>query len=626
MRVVVQNSLNNRRWEAYEGDSGFTIGRGESCQVRLDSRFVSLAHALIERSSSGWEIHLPNGVNAIELEGRVLEAGQSACLPEVCRLQIIEFELILDSSAGVDEHDIAAEAQINELVNLIHTNVLYRLDLRIDAQSTFAPTQARTQQIDGAVDELIYGEFKEQIFSPVVSYAVLRQTFAARLSNMLAKQRTDSNAAKDETPHSPSSNQIAEEAAAAIDARLAQAIGLDDESLSFEEAELLIERKLADHLPQSLTHATESDLTYLIANRFKKLLYDIIFGYGPLQDLLNSPTVSEIMVVSPQLIYCEQHGNLSRCRRRFPSEAAAISVIERIVAPIGRRIDRSQPLVDARLPDGSRVNAVIPPLAVKGPCITIRKFPTKQVTIEQLKKWRSISNSAAALLDACVKNRANIVVAGGTGSGKTTLLNALSSMIPEHERVVTIEDSAELQLQQAHVVTLESRPPNAEGTGAYTIRDLVKNALRMRPDRIIVGECRGGEALDMLQAMNTGHDGSMTTLHANSAMDVVSRIETMVLMAAQLPINAVRKQIINAVDLIVFTERLTGGRRMVTQIAEVTGIDPQTQEVRVLDILAARGRGQAARLMPTGYMPSFVGGMIDQGFLDLERWFEEGGT
>jgi Flp pilus assembly CpaF family ATPase len=280
-------------------------------------------------------------------------------------------------------------------------------------------------------------------------------------------------------------------------------------------------------------------------------------------------------------------------------------------------------MVDARLPDGSRVNAVIEPLSVKGPCVTIRKFPVSHVSPEDLIGWRSVKPFTVSLLRAFVQHRCNLLVSGGTSSGKTTLLNVLSGMIPVGERIITVEDAAELRLQQDHVVTLETKPANAEGTGQYTVRDLVKNALRMRPDRILVGEVRGDEAVDMLQAMNTGHRGSMTTIHANTAADALSRLETMVLMGADIPLAAVRRQIASAIHVIVHTERLPDGRRLVSQVTEVTGVHPVTGEIETRDVLRLMGQNGMLELRPTGYMPSFLGEMVDRGYLPLRAWFDQ---
>ena len=306
------------------------------------------------------------------------------------------------------------------------------------------------------------------------------------------------------------------------------------------------------------------------------LLNDIL-GFGPLEPLLLDPTVSDILVNGPNEVYVERRGVLELTDTRFRDEEHVRQVIDRIVVRVNRRVDESSPMVDARLPDGSRVNAVIPPLSLRGSLISIRRFSGTAKTLDDLTQLRMLAPEMSAFLQAAVKARLNIVISGGTGSGKTTLLNALSHFIPDTERVITIEDSAELKLQQRHVLPLESRPPNLEGKGAVTVRDLVRNALRMRPDRIVVGECRGAEALDMLQAMNTGHDGSLTTLHANNSRDVLARLETMVLMAGyDLPIRVIRQQIAGAIDLIVQTNRLQGGVRRVTAITELVGMEQDT--------------------------------------------------
>ena len=306
--------------------------------------------------------------------------------------------------------------------------------------------------------------------------------------------------------------------------------------------------------------------------RIAQEIFDEVAGLGPLEKLMKDQTVTEIMVNGPNNVYVERKGRLEKTNVSFIDNAHVLKIIDRIVTRIGRRCDESNPMVDARLQDGSRVNAVIPPVALKGPSITIRRFNSAPLSISKLVENNSVSYAMASFLEASVKGKANIVVAGGTGSGKTTLLNILSGFIPETERIVTIEDAAELQLKQDHVVTLESRPANAEGSGAITIRDLVRNALRMRPDRIIVGEVRSGETLDMLQAMNTGHDGSMSTLHANSCFDTLSRLETMVLMAFPLPLPAIRSQIASGVDIIVHLGRLKDNSRKVLEISEVRGL------------------------------------------------------
>ncbi len=339
-------------------------------------------------------------------------------------------------------------------------------------------------------------------------------------------------------------------------------------------------------------------------------LYNESVRLGPVETFLADESVTEIMINGPSRVYVERKGRLVLTDQTFMDDASVMAVIERIVAPLGRRIDESQPYVDARLADGSRVNAIIPPLSLIGPCITIRKFAKRVLTTEDFIQYGTWTAAIANFLRVCVQMRKNIIVAGGTGSGKTTLLNVLSSFIPQTDRILTIEDAAELRLNQPHVVRLEARPPNIEGKGAITIRDLVRNALRMRPDRIIVGECRGGESLDMLQAMNTGHDGSLTTVHANSPRDVISRLETMVLMSGvDLPSRAIREQIASAVNIIVQESRLADGSRRIVAVSEITGMEGQQIVMQDLFVfrqtgISAEGRIQGV-LTATGAMPSF---------------------
>jgi len=335
-----------------------------------------------------------------------------------------------------------------------------------------------------------------------------------------------------------------------------------------------------------------------------------ILGLGPLQPLLDDDSITEIMVNGPKNIYVERKGKLQRVPVAFEDDDHVMRIIERIVAPLGRRVDESSPYVDARLPDGSRVNIVIPPISLVGPVVTIRKFFKTPLTVDDLIRFGSITPEAVQFLEACVKARLNIVISGGTGSGKTTLLNILSSFIPADERIITIENAAELQLRQEHVVTLESRPPNIEGRGEVTIRQLVINALRMRPDRIIVGEVRGAEALDMLQAMNTGHEGSMTTVHSNSPRDTLSRVETMTLMAGmELPVRAIREQIASAIDLVVHQSRMRDGSRKVVAITEVTGMEGDVITMTDLFVFQHGGFRDGkvyGRLTPTGLRPKFM--------------------
>ncbi|MGE5123147.1 MAG: CpaF family protein [Acidobacteriaceae bacterium] len=345
----------------------------------------------------------------------------------------------------------------------------------------------------------------------------------------------------------------------------------------------------------------------------QQLFHDVLdelIGFGPIQDLLNDDEINEVMVNRYNQVYIERKGQLIETKVRFDDDDHIARVIEKIISPLGRRVDSESPMVDARLPDGSRVNAVIPPVALDGPLLTIRKFSKSKYSIDQLIEFDTLTHTMAEFLRACVLGRLNVIISGGTGSGKTTLLNVLSSFIPETDRVITIEDSAELRLDQVHVVRMESRPADIDGRGQVTIRDMVRNSLRMRPDRIVVGECRGGEALDMLQAMNTGHDGSLTTLHANSPRDALSRLETMVLMAGmELPLKVIRQQVASAVDLIVHQSRLKTGPRKITAISEVAGMEGDT--IVMTDIFKYEQTGVnpdgsiLGHFKPTGIRPMF---------------------
>ena len=393
------------------------------------------------------------------------------------------------------------------------------------------------------------------------------------------------------------------------------------------EREVMVKDKLNKVYEQTSLKLPESVRLQLFHD-----VLDELVGFGPIQYLLDDGDVTEVMVNRSDQVYIERKGKLIDTKVTFDNDQHILKVIERIVSPLGRRVDTESPMVDARLPDGSRVNAVVPPVAIDGPLLTIRKFSKSKYTIDQLIEFDSLTRTMADFLRACVKGRLNIIISGGTGSGKTTLLNVLSSFIPETERVVTIEDSAELRLHQKHVVRMEARPADIDGRGQVTVRDMVRNCLRMRPDRIIVGECRGGEALDMLQAMNTGHDGSLTTLHANSPRDALSRLETMVLMAGmELPLKVIRQQVASAVDLIVQQSRMKNGPRKITAISEVAGMEGDT--IVMTDIFKFEQTGVTpdgsilGQFKPTGIRPMFSPRLEAVGYrLSAELFSSESNT
>ena len=409
-----------------------------------------------------------------------------------------------------------------------------------------------------------------------------------------------------------SKHDLLQELKLAIHRRIVDEMAPDEQAILArgDDSRELIKNIISTYVARELTESRQN-FTRLERQSLVDDICNELLGLGPLEPLLQDESITEIMVNGPRTIFVEQKGKLTLTDIHFYDDSHLMSIIERILTPIGRRVDESSPLVDARLADGSRVNIIIPPLSLVGPAVTIRKFSKNAFSMKDLVKFGTLSDNMSAFLEACVKARLNILVSGGTGSGKTTTLNALSAFIPADDRIVTIEDAAELRLQQRHVVTLEARPANLEGNGAITIRDLVRNSLRMRPDRIIVGEVRTGEALDMLQAMNTGHDGSLTTAHANSPRDVLSRLETMVLMAGmELPVRAVRTQVSSAIDLILQQSRIRDGTRKITHITEVQGMEGDTIILQdlfhyVQDYIDENGKS-VGHFKPTGLQPAFM--------------------
>ena len=435
------------------------------------------------------------------------------------------------------------------------------------------------------------------------------------------------------SPEQPSENRTAQDPYAELKTRIHHAViaKLGPELFKSNSAEDLSERVL--HAVTEQLALDRTPLTREERRRVVREISDDILGYGPLEPLLQDDSVTEVMVNAYDRIYIERNGRLEKTGATFVDNAHLLRIIDKIVSQVGRRVDEASPMVDARLPDGSRVNAIIPPLALRGPTLTIRKFARDPYTMDDLISFNSLTPKAAQFLAACVKGKLNVLISGGTGTGKTTMLNAMSAYVPDDERIVTIEDAAELQLQQDHVITLESRPPNIEGSGEIRIRELVRNALRMRPDRIIVGEVRGAETLDMLQAMNTGHEGSLTTIHANSPRDALSRLETLVLSAGvELPHRAIREQIASAFDVLVQISRLVDGSRRLTHVSEVLGMESEV--ITLQDVFVAKPpdeeaavSGRPGRLLSplgcTGLKPHFLEKMAANGVILPPNFFEQ---
>lgn len=625
MKIWYNRVHESQRWKFETDADEVTIGRDAACDLQLQSPLVSKRQAIVRQH--GDRLELTNlGLNSVLVGDREVTTGQTVKFPATETVRIWPYTLTFEArtTAPISEAELEAHLRsiMADLELRIHQQLLERLDLYNLEDNRLGDREsilALERNIEDVCREL-------NVFGPE-NDALLEEIIGLTLRDLLINQLIlDADVSQLGSLAQLTRNEydVPETLVPEREAELRNLLQLIYQKLKLDELPDLsrrirrVELHFSKVLPLVRLHLHQELKRYVILRTLKKDLKDTVFGFGPLQDLLRAPTITEIMVVTSDRIYVERDGVLELSGRRFLSDKVTEAIIERIVAGVGRRIDKSQPLVDARLPDGSRVNAIIPPLAVKGPCLTIRKFPAFRFSMDDLIELGTITPAAALFLRACVVGRKNILVSGGTGTGKTTMLNVLSAFIPHRERIVTIEDTTELQLHQDHVVTLEAKPPNVEGAGEYTIRDLVRNALRMRPDRIIVGECRGPEALDMLQAMNTGHDGSMTTVHANSTEDVIKRLEVLVLMAVELPVVAIHRQIASAIDLIVQIDRTEGGRRVVSQITEVAGFDPDTQQLTMVDIF---NRRNGETLTPTGYLPTFIEDLVGRNLLQLDFFY-----
>ena len=593
------------------------IGRDQDCDIVLKGGFVARRHARVFRK--GNQLFVENlGRSSTRAANREVISGNPVRLDFGDEIQIAQYSLaaIRPGKASTDGQTDRRELQ-QKLVKFeqqVHAELLERMNLRItgNVNKNDATYIAQIlEHLERILDTRI-SQLDDGLISHTVHTHLHRLVIAEVIRQCQGKVQTDYQPADTRLLDPAREKSITEIVVGLVDQMplLFDPTSVNEDLSIAEEAFDDLYIKIYPTIPRDLRQ-------YLIRRTVSKDIQDIMFGLGPLQDLLEMANVSEIMVVGKDRIYVEKNGVIQPTTRTFFSDEILLSVIERIITPVGRRVDQSTPLVDARLADGSRVNIIISPLSLVGPCITIRKFGWIPFTVDDLIERGSLSAQCALFLQGCVIGRKNIVISSGTGSGKTTLLNILSAYCRSNERIITIEESAELRLPQPHVVALEGRPANVEGKGAYTTRELVRNALRMRPDRIVVGEVRGPEALDMLQAMNTGHDGSLSTLHSNTPTDAAKRLETMVLMALDMPVRAIREQILSAVDLVVQVARFPNGQRRVTHISELTTIDQTTGEILIEDIFVLKHPSQP-RLRHTGYLPTFTQELDELGHLSVD--------
>jgi Flp pilus assembly CpaF family ATPase/pSer/pThr/pTyr-binding forkhead associated (FHA) protein len=606
------------------------IGRNPANDIVLPNPFIAENAAVLHCKSGVWELHVLS-LNGLLIGEQQLYGGDRFLLHHSETIKIFPYDITLDLPK---KEEITRQARIAELdrqfsefTASIHRELLNRmnLDMKVDVGKEIDDVYLLSieKHIEGIAKEYsILTDQRVKIVDHLAGYSV-RDEVLQLLSTGARKPIVGVLQEGRHWGRLMSSIGSLETELIATAKHIVTVLKTDEQK-ELEDKIALIDKNFWECWETILAkNSIRLEFRHYLSLRYlKKNIKDIVFGFGPLEDLLRLPTISEIMVVNSDHIFVEKSGRIENSGRRFLDDETTVTIINRIAANVNRSIDKSRPLVDARLADGSRVNAIIDPLSVTGPCLTIRKFPESRLLVDDLVRMKALSQSAAEFLRASVLNRRNIIISGGTGSGKTTLLNCLSDFIPDNERIVTVEDTAELRINKEHLVGLEARNANAEGKGAYTIRDLVRNALRMRPDRIVIGECRGPEALDMLQAMNTGHDGSLTTIHANSAADVILRLEVLVQMAADLPIASIHRQVSSAVDLIVQLTRMKNGKRCVSQIAEVTNIDPITREIVIHDLfLIENEASDDAQLVPTGILPSYMDVLVERDIINPSAFY-----
>jgi Flp pilus assembly CpaF family ATPase len=628
MRLIAYSQLSDVRQEVELKGDVLRIGRDPANDLELPSPFVSREHARILRKDG--EYFIENvGLNGTLVDGEFVGVAEQVKIAPGQEIHMGEWALYLSGEEAVRPTDEAIRihrertplAKAMEVEKKIHGELLRRLNLRtVDVEAQNDPRYvAHIKAHLSAVLDTTVSEIDDE-----TGWFLVEQQLKRDVITEISRR----GGSKTRPPILPPGDAVLDPQYEAGLLRLRDLL-IGDLGLTFGHEHLKedldkVEEGFHAAFDHEAPQVTEALWVYTVRRYIMKDILDIVVGLGPIQDLLDMPNVTEVMVVGPNKIYIEETGVIRNTGRSFFSDEVVHTVIERIVTPIGRRIDRSTPIVDARLPDGSRVNATIAPLSLCGPVLTIRKFSETPFTIDDLISFGTITPFAANFLRACILGRLNVLVAGGTASGKTTLLNVLSAYIPPHERIITIEDSAELQMYQEHVVRMETRQANVEGKGRYTIRDLVQNSLRMRPDRIIVGECRGAEALDMLQAMNTGHDGSLTTIHANGPEDAMKRLEGLVMEAVDMPVRAIREQIVTAIDVVVHLTRFADGRREVTAISEVAGLDRDEGVIVVEDIFirpAVGGKGRArGELIHSGYIPLFAKVLLQKGLLTVDAF------
>lgn len=620
MQIRYHNIHETRSFVATVLGDRISLGRSGESDVVLKSLFVSPEAAILKRQAGSWSLQVLNE-NGCRLHGLEISSGRTIALEPNSTFRLFPYEFTLDpeDSTELTEDDIWRDLENRslDLVRRMHIALLEQMNIATTQQEQvnqeYLLRIERNLEViarDCGIIEADNSDLVRHLAGHCVRSELIDETL-----RYVDSSRPSAFADTSLWSVLHSGNPTMEKELQSLQKSVSKSLQLVCQSQLTQRMKQIDTGFRAAWKQVSASLLSET-LLYLCLRQLKKQIKDIVFGYGPLEDLLRLPTVTEVMVVGSDRIFVERDGVIENSGRRFVSDGVTMAVIERIVSKVGRRIDKSQPIADARLSDGSRVNAVMDPIALDGPILTVRKFPTSRITVKELVEKRgSLSAAAADFLRASVVGKKNILISGGTGTGKTTLLNCLADFIPDKERIVTIEDTAELRIDKRHVVRMETKAANVEGNGQYEISDLVRNALRMRPDRVVVGECRGKEALWMLQAMNTGHDGSLTTIHANSARDVVLRLEVMVQAAADLPVDSIHRQISSAVDLVVQLKRLRDGSRVVSEIAEILPAREKDSAVRIKQIFLREENGE---LMPTGQLPSFMPQLLQSKLLDLE--------